>query len=84
MIARDIEVRADSELMIKQLKGEYRVKHPDMKALYDEAQKLLAQFEHSKIEHNLRHKNTLADKLANLAMDKKADVLEAVFAEFPP
>src|SRR4051812_18891114 len=75
--AQKIVIRGDSELIIKQMNGQYRVKHPDMKVLYDEAQELLAQFQQSKIEHNLRHKNELADKLANLAMDRRADVTEA-------
>src|SRR5881396_1381273 len=38
--ATRIVIRGDSELIIKQMRGEYRVKHPDMKLLYDEAQKL--------------------------------------------
>src|SRR6188472_1070276 len=74
--ARKIIIRGDSELIIKQMRGEYRVKHPDMKLLYDEAQELIRQFDEAKIEHNLRHKNELADKLANMAMDRRADVTE--------
>src|SRR5689334_4871614 len=74
--ARNIVIRGDSELIIRQMRGEYRVKHPDMKELYDEAQSLVSDFDSAKIEHNLRHKNELADKLANLAMDKRADVTE--------
>lgn len=75
--AKRIYIRGDSELIIKQLKGIYRVKHPDMKTLYEEAMDLLTQFDEYKIDHNLRHKNELADKLANLAMDRRQDVLEA-------
>ncbi len=75
--AKKIIIRGDSELIIKQMRGEYRVKHPDMKTLYDQAQSLLSEFREHRIEHNLRHKNELADKLANLAMDRRADVLEA-------
>ncbi|MDB5290683.1 MAG: Phosphoglycerate mutase family [Phycisphaerales bacterium] len=74
--AKKILIRGDSELIIKQMLGEYRVKHPDMKVLYDEAKQLIHQFDEAKIEHNLRHKNELADKLANLAMDRKADVTD--------
>jgi hypothetical protein len=48
-----------------------------MKVLYDEAQDLIRQFDSATIQHNLRHKNELADKLANLAMDRRRDVLEA-------
>jgi ribonuclease HI len=74
--AKRILIRGDSELIIKQMRGEYRVKNPDMKALYDEAQALVRDFEQVKIEHNLRHKNELADTLANLAMDRRTDVTE--------
>jgi ribonuclease HI len=75
--ARKIQIRGDSELVIKQMRGEYRVKHPDLQPLYQEAQDLVRQFELLSIEHNYRHKNALADKLANLAMDRKGDVTEA-------
>ena len=75
--AKKIVIRGDSELIIKQMLGQYRVKHPDMKVLYDEAQLLIHEFEDAKIEHNLRHKNELADKLANLAMDRRKDVTDA-------
>jgi ribonuclease HI len=74
--ARKIIIRGDSELIIKQMRGEYRVKHPDMKVLCTQAQMLLKEFDEAKIEHNLRGKNVLADKLANLAMDRKVDVTE--------
>ena len=75
--AKKIVIRGDSELIVRQMLGQYRVKHPDMKLLYDEAQELIHQFDDAKIEHNLRHKNELADKLANLAMDRKRDVTDA-------
>jgi ribonuclease HI len=74
--AKKVLIRGDSELVIKQMKGEYRVKNPDMKLLYDQAQALIVQFDEAKIEHNLRHKNETADLLANLAMDRRADVTE--------
>src|SRR5919106_1714876 len=51
--ARKIAIRGDSELIIKQMKGEYRVKHPDMQVLYQEAQALLREFESATIGHNL-------------------------------
>src|SRR3954465_10831903 len=75
--AKRLLIRGDSELIIKQMKGEYRVRHPELKPLYEEAYHLFHQFKEAKIEHNLRHKKTLADKLANLAMDKKGEVTEA-------
>jgi len=74
--AAKIIVRGDSELVIKQMRGEYRVKHPALRPLYDEAKNLYHRFREAKFEHNLRHKNALADKLANLAMDRKAEITE--------
>ncbi len=74
--ARKIIVRGDSELVVKQMRGEYRVKHPVLRSLFDQAKALFRQFEEAHIEHNFRHKNALADKLANLAMDRKAEVTD--------
>jgi ribonuclease HI len=74
--AKKVIIRGDSELVIKQMTGVYRVKNPDMRILFDQAKIVLAKFTHFKFEHNLRHKNVLADKLANLAMDKRADVTD--------
>jgi ribonuclease HI len=74
--AKKLLIRGDSELIIKQMRGEYRVRHPELTTLYEEAYQLLHQFKEAKLEHNFRHKNALADKLANLAMDKKAEVTE--------
>jgi ribonuclease HI len=82
--AKKILIRGDSELVIKQMKGEYRVKNPDMKKLYEEAQDLISQFDQAKIEHNLRNKNELADMLANLAMDRRTDVTEVPGAGSSP
>ena len=75
--AKKVVIRGDSELIVRQMNGQYRVKNADLKELYEEAQTVLSQFDQAKIEHNLRDKNTLADKLANLAMDRRHDVLEA-------
>jgi ribonuclease HI len=69
--ARDIEVRADSELMIKQLKGEYRVKNEGLKPLFAEAVALLKQFEKVKLRHVPREENKLADEMSNRAIDEK-------------
>lgn len=75
--AKRIVVRGDSELIVRQMLGVYRVKNPDLRELYQEAQALYRRFEQAKIEHNYREKNTLADKLANLAMDRKGEVTDA-------
>jgi ribonuclease HI len=74
--AKKLLIRGDSELIIKQMRGEYRVKNPGLKDLYDQAQTLLRGFIDARFEHNLRHQNSVADRLANLAMDKKRDVTE--------
>jgi len=74
--AKRVLVRGDSELVIKQMLGVYRVKHPDMKVLHDQAKALLRNFDEARIEHNLRNKNELADKLVNLALDRRQDVTD--------
>jgi ribonuclease HI len=75
--ARRVKVRGDSELVVRQMKGEYRVKHPDLIPLYRQAKELFDSFDQASIEHNYRHKNELADRLGNLAMDRRKDVTEA-------
>jgi ribonuclease HI len=60
------------------MRGEYRVKNPDLRKLHDRAQALVKKFAEVRFQHNLRHKNELADKLANLAMDRKGEVTEVV------
>ena len=65
-----LRVVSDSELMVKQIQGAYRVKSPGLKPLYDEARKRIARLEAFEITHALRHKNKDADRLANQAMDR--------------
>jgi len=65
-----LKVVSDSELMVKQIKGQYRVNSPELRPLYDEAKRRIAQLEKFQIQHVLREKNQRADRLANLAMDK--------------
>jgi ribonuclease HI len=81
---KKILVRGDSELVIKQMRGEYRVKNAALKDLYGQAASLIEKFSQIKFEHNLRHHNSLADKLANLAMDRKADVTDVDEVSLPP
>lgn len=61
---------ADSELMVKQIKGQYRVNSPELRPLYEEARRRIARLEGFQIQHVLREKNRHADRLANEAMDK--------------
>lgn len=63
-----IEVYADSELMIKQLKGVYKVKNENIKPLYAQIQKLLPHFSSISFTHIRREFNGRADELANLAL----------------
>ena len=58
-------VKGDSMLAIKQMRGEYRVKHPDIVPLYKEACKLSKQFAHCRFEHVFREHNQRADELSN-------------------
>jgi ribonuclease HI len=67
---RRLRVVSDSELMVKQIQGKYQVKSPDLKPLYDEAKRRIAQLDGFEISHALRHKNKDADRLANDAMDR--------------
>ena len=68
-IAR-LRVVADSELMVKQMKGQYQVKSPDLRPLWEEAKRRAARLERFEIQHVLRGKNKRADALANQAMDR--------------
>ncbi len=65
-----LRVIADSELMVKQMKGQYRVNSPELRPLYEEAKRRVARLERFEIQHVLRGKNKGADRLANLAMDR--------------
>ncbi len=65
-----VEVRADSELLIKQLKSEYRVKNPGLRPLFEQAQSMLGRFETVRLMHVRREHNAEADRLANEGIDK--------------
>ena len=67
---RRLRVVSDSELMVKQIQGRYKVKSPILRPLFDQARKKIAQLEAFEITHALRHKNKDADRLANQAMDR--------------
>jgi probable phosphoglycerate mutase len=67
-----LRVKADSELIVKQMKGEYRVKNPGLQPLYEEARSLMKQIGRVKFEHVRREFNKDADRLANEAMDEAA------------
>lgn len=62
---------ADSELMVKQIKGEYKVKDEDLKILFLECKELIKKIENFKIEHVRREKNKRADFLVNKVLDEQ-------------
>jgi ribonuclease HI len=65
-----IRVVADSELMVKQMQGKYKVNSPDLRPLWEEARRRANQLEKFEIQHTLRGGNKEADQLANDAMDR--------------
>lgn len=67
---RRLKVVSDSELMVKQIKGQYRVNSPELRPLYEEAKRRIRQLDSFQIQHVLREKNRHADRLANEAMDR--------------
>jgi ribonuclease HI len=67
---RRVHVRADSELLVKQMRGEYRVKNPGLQPLHVRARRLAAQLDDVKFEHVRREFNTEADRLSNVGMDE--------------
>jgi ribonuclease HI len=67
--SKAIKVISDSELMVRQVKGIYKVKDPTLKDLHGRASQLIRKLDWFEIEHVLRGKNREADELANAAMD---------------
>ena len=70
MGVRDLQVFTDSELVVKQFSGEYKIKEPSLKALFCLASHLKAAFKALKVTHVPREKNKDADAAANRALDK--------------
>ncbi len=68
--AKNTLFKSDSELMVKQIMGEYRVKNTQLKSLYSEVQSLLGKLPEWKIKHVPREENTEADLLANKGVEK--------------
>ncbi len=67
---RRLAVRLDSELVVKQINGEYRVKHAGLQSLYRRARGLLREFESIDVAHVPRSSNKLADRLVNRVLDE--------------
>jgi ribonuclease HI len=88
-----ITVNSDSELLVRQILGQYQVKSPRLSTLYQRAQLLLLKMPRWMIRHVRREENSRADALANLAMDARRDVIvfdidgapaDALADAFPP
>ena len=69
--SKNISIKSDSELLVKQLNGEYKVKSNNIESLYLQAKHLIKGFNNVKIDYIQRTKNKEADKLAKLAIRKR-------------
>ncbi len=67
-----LAVRMDSELVVKQIKGIYRVKHPALQPFFARAKALLRKFEYVDIQHVPRKQNAAADAVVNQVLDRQA------------
>ncbi|HTQ58694.1 MAG TPA: reverse transcriptase-like protein [Candidatus Solibacter sp.] len=67
---RSLRVESDSELMVKQMQGQYKVKSEDLRPLFERAKKMSLGFESFRIDHVYREQNREADALANEALDE--------------
>jgi hypothetical protein len=65
-----VKVVSDSELLVKQMKGQYKVRSEALLSIYNEAKTLIRKLDRFEIRHVLRHLNKDADRLANAAMDR--------------
>lgn len=68
--AKALKVVSDSELMVKQIKGEYKVRSENLLELYQRAKQMIRPLQWFSIQHTLREGNRDADRLANKAMDE--------------
>jgi ribonuclease HI len=72
---RDVQIRADSELLVKQMRGEYKVKHEGLKPLVARARILVGQLDSVTFTHVRREQNKDADRLSNVGMDEAEEAL---------
>jgi ribonuclease HI len=69
---RALRVESDSELLVRQMRGHYKVKSPDLRPLFERAKKMSQTFESFRIDHVYREQNAEADALANEALDESS------------
>jgi probable phosphoglycerate mutase len=74
---RRVHVRADSELLIRQMRGEYKVRNAGLQPLYVRARLLAAELDDVRFEHVRRELNKEADRLSNLGMDEAETQLKS-------
>jgi len=67
-----LKVLSDSELLVKQMKGQYRVKNPGLLELYERARAMVRRLQHFSIDHVLREYNREADRLVNKVLDTRS------------
>src|SRR5579859_2206273 len=77
---RALRVESDSELLVKQMQGQYKVKSEDLRPLFERAKKMSQGFESFRIDHVYREQNREADALANEALDETSGVPSAAGA----
>ena len=70
-----VRIKADSELLVKQMRGEYKVKHPGLQPLVARARVLIGQLDRVSFEHVRREHNKDADRLSNVGMDEAEEAL---------
>jgi ribonuclease HI len=73
--ATRVEIRVDSELVARQLRGQYRVRSPQLRPLYEEARRRLESFREAVIRTVRREENARADELANQALDAQPYIM---------
>jgi ribonuclease HI len=72
--AQEVEIVSDSQLLVFQMIGRYRVKNPGLAPLHQEAKGLAARFPKCSYRHVMREDNHHADRLVNQALDQKQDI----------
>jgi ribonuclease HI len=73
----DVRIKSDSELLVKQMRGEYKVKHQGLQPLHQQARALSSRLRRVTFEHVRREFNKEADRLSNLGMDEAEARLKA-------
>jgi len=72
--AASVKIFSDSELLVRQIQGRYKVNHPVLKELFQKAKSLITNFKYFSIEHVLRERNKEADRLVNKVLDQRPRV----------